>query len=119
MADYRIDVYGGWLHVASTRKQWKALRKQHAPLGKSPGSMGLTHLFVDRSEQNAPHIAVWIDVAAMKDDEAALVDTIAHEAVHVAAHLLDHVGQAANGHDSEALAYLTGWTAARIWETVS
>lgn len=117
--DFRIDVYDGWLHVASTRKQWASLRKRFTSLDRSPSSMGLTHLFVDTKAQNTPHVAVWIDVKAMKDTESGLVDVIAHEALHVAANILDHIGQHADRHDSEALAYLTGWSAARIWESVS
>jgi hypothetical protein len=61
------------------------------------------------------HFVVWIDVASALD-ERDLIDTIAHEASHVSAHLLyDDAGQKQDG-DCEALAYLIGWVTGWIWQ---
>ena len=115
VATYRAGVYGATLHVATTRKQMSALRRKYG-LDK-PEAMGASYLTVDTKADNAVILTVWVDGDALDGPE--LVDTIAHEAVHSAAGLLDHIGQTADRHDSEALAYLTGWVAGRIWESVT
>lgn len=114
-ASHHLGIYGAHLHVATTRDQMKALRRKY-DLSK-PGSIGASYLTVDTQANNAIHLTVWLDGDSL--DGADLVDTIAHESVHAAAQLLDHIGQAANGHDSEALAYLAGWVAARVWESAA
>jgi len=113
---YHLGVYGATLHVATTRKAMSALRRKYE-LAK-PDSMGASYLAVDTKANNAIHLIVWLDSDAI-DDGAEMVDLVAHESVHTAAQLLDHIGQATTTHDSEALAYLTGWVAARIWETAA
>lgn len=113
--DHSLGIYGAHLHVATTRKQMTRLRRRYG-LAK-PEAMGASYLTVDTDAGNAPHLTVWVDGDRL--DGAEMVDTIAHEAVHAAAQLLDHIGQAADRHDSEALAYLTGWVAARVWEAVA
>lgn len=117
MAKYRSHksgVYGAHLHVATTREQLAALLRRFNLA--EPESLGASYLTVDTSANNTPHLTVWIDVSAL--DGPGLIDYLAHEAVHTAAQLLDHIGQDTKRHDSEALAYLTGWVAARIWESI-
>lgn len=111
---HRLDIYGARLHVATTNAQMGRLAKRF-DLG-DPDSIGATYLSID-TQSNEPHLTVWIDTAKVQG--ADLVDTIAHEAVHAAAQLLDHIGQRVDRHDSEALAYLTGWIAARCWEATT
>lgn len=115
-ASYHLGVYGATLHVATTRKAMTALRRKY-DLAK-PDSMGASYLTIDTKANNAIHLIVWLDGDAV-DDDAERVDLIAHESVHTAAQLLDHIGQATTTHDSEALAYLTGWVAARVWESAA
>lgn len=114
-SSHPLGVYGAHLHVATTRKQMTALRRKYDL--EKPDSLGASWLTIDTHANNAPHLTVWMDTSRL--DGAGLVGTIAHEAVHSAAQLLDHIGQAAGKHDSEALAYLTEWVAARVWESVA
>lgn len=113
---HRIDVYDAWLHVAVTARQWRRLQADYDLADND--SVGAVHLFVDPEQHNQPHLAVWVDRSATSD-QAKLVDLITHEATHAAAQLLDHVEQRADRHDSEALAYLAGYVAARVWESVA
>lgn len=112
---HHLGVYGATLHVATTRKAMTSLRRKFE-LAK-PDSLGASYLTVDTKANNAVHLIVWLDGASVDDVE--LVDLVAHESVHTAAQLLDHIGQATTTHDSEALAYLTGWVAAKVWESVA
>ncbi len=111
MASHRIAIYGGWLHVAKTAEQMSRLARRFG-LGE-PDSIGAAYLTVDTARNNAVHLTVWVDAGRV--DGGELVDTIAHEAFHAAAQLLDHIGQQTERHDSEALAYLTGWVAGKVW----
>jgi hypothetical protein len=110
---HQLDIYGAWLHVATDRRAWVALRRKINSLDADPGAMGHTSLEVDTHDRkNTPHVVMYLDMAAT-DTQAELVDLIAHEATHAAAGLLDHLGQKPG--DSEALAYLVGFIAAFAW----
>ena len=109
-----LDVYDCWLHVAVTPKQWRRLADKY-DLDRDITSAGHLQLFIDTGANNQPHLAVWIRPGS---SGRALVDTIAHEATHAAAQLLDHVGQRAERHDSETLAYLIGWISGWLWEAM-
>lgn len=113
-----LDVYDCWLHLATTPKQWAKLCEEFPNLEPEPNASGMTELFVDTEEHHRPHVAVYLDPAAVKDAGSRLVDILTHESVHVAAQLLDHIGQKADRHDSEALAYLAGFVAGWCWENV-
>jgi len=115
-ACHHLGVYGATLHVATTRKAMTRLRRKFE-LAK-PDSLGASYLTVDTKANNAVHLIVWLDGDRV-DGGAEMVDLVAHESVHTAAQLLDHIGQATTTHDSEALAYLAGWVAARVWESVA
>lgn len=111
-----LDIYGAWIHVATTKKQWKALERNHkgAKLGDvdSDGSVHFaTHTVAGR---HIPHLFIFINTRTHVDFND-LAETCAHEATHAAAQLLDHIGQP--GGDSEALAYLTGWITRHILDT--
>lgn len=112
---YPIDVYAARLHVATTRKQLDTLRRRYelAPAE----SIGASYLAVETAANNTPHLVIWIDTASL--DGPDLAEMVAHEAVHSAAQLLDHIGQEATQHDSEALAYLAGYIAGRTWDALS
>lgn len=113
-ASHDLAGFGARLHVATTRKQMKSLCRKLNLV--KPNSVGASWLQVDERDGNRVHLVVWIDAPP---DILSLVDIVAHEAAHTAATLLDHIGQEARGHDSEVLAYLTGWAAARIWESAA
>ena len=66
------------------------------------------------------HIWIWVDAGDVRHraDQAELVDTIAHEAVHVAGNILERCAieqQASNG---EPFAYLVGWVSAWLWRNL-
>ena len=113
---HQLDIYGGWLHCATTPKQWRALRRQLPSLAEDPGGQGAVSLTLHEADNGlvTPHLAVWLDLKATGDG-ADLVELIAHEAFHAGGALLDHIGQAYDG-DSEALAYLVGFIAAWLWQ---
>jgi hypothetical protein len=115
-ASHHLDVYDAWLHLASTPSQWRRLQRKH---GLSPDidCDGHAQLFVDTGDRNTPHVAIWINHKAVGNGRG-LVDTITHESLHAAAQLLDHIGQKADRHDSEALAYLVGFVAGWCWDNL-
>lgn len=113
---HHLDIYDCWLHLATTPKEWRRLQREY-DLTDDIDCAGHAQLFVDTEHGNQPHVALWINPAAAKD-QRALLDTIAHEATHTAAQLLDHIGQRTDRHDSEALAYLVGWVASWVYEAV-
>lgn len=112
---HQLDIYGCWIHLARTRGEWRKLRRTVTSIDKaaheSAGSTTHTQWKSDKGRV-VSHWVVWVDVDAALDD-IDLLDTVAHEATHVAAGLLEHVGQP--GGDSEALAYLVGWVTAWLW----
>jgi hypothetical protein len=114
---YVLDIYGTHLHLATKPKQWRRLARKYDNLIDQNDSPGSVTLFVDTEALNRIHLAVWVDVAAHDGDGAQLIETVAHEATHAAAQLLDHIGQPPG--DSEALAYLTGWLTRWLWEAVT
>lgn len=114
-----LDVYDCWLHLATNETEWATLCKQHdGALDDEPNSGGITQMFVDTEDHHRPHVAIYLDPTVVKDGGRWLIDTLTHEATHVAAQLLDHIGQKADRHDSEALAYLAGWVAGWMWESL-
>jgi hypothetical protein len=112
---HQLDIYGAWLHVATDRKAWRALRHKLPTLEKEPAAAGRVDLTIHTADsgRDTPHVSIWIDVS-QATDQADLVDTIAHESAHAAGAVLDHVGQAYDA-NSEALAYLVGWIAGWLW----
>lgn len=116
---HQLDVYGAWVHVARTRGEWALLRRRVRSLDPKPSDSAgaTTHVqWTSDKGRTVSHWVVWVDVDAALDAHDML-DTVAHEATHVAAGLLEHIGQA--GGDSEALAYLVGWTTAWLWRNVN
>jgi hypothetical protein len=114
---HELDIYRSHVHVATDRGQWASLRRKITTLEDEPG-LGFTqlHVFVpDRPGPHVPHVAVFVDVEAHGDNFCGLIETCAHEAVHVAAMLLDHLGEEYDG-ESEALAYLVGWATRWLWD---
>lgn len=110
-----IEVYGCWVHLARTRAEWKKLRKTVESIDFKPSdAAGSTTHAQWKSDKGRciSHWIIWIDVGAALDDND-LLDTVAHEATHMAAGLLEHVGQP--GGDSEALAYLVGWATSWLY----
>lgn len=114
---HQLDIYGAWIHVATDRKAWRSLRRRLPSLDKDPGALGAFSITLHEAPSGkvTPHLSVWLDINAC-DDKTELVDTIAHEATHAAVALLDHIGQAYDSDNSEALAYLIGWISGWLWE---
>ena len=111
---HQLDIYGVWLHSATTHKSWRKLRKDLASLPEiEDGALGTTSR--DLTDDGAVHISVFIDAARLVDNPQGLVEILAHEAAHAAGMLLDHIGQEYDG-ESEALAYLVGFIAAWVCE---
>jgi hypothetical protein len=109
-----LDVYDCWLHVATTEQDWAKLAKRYGLADLD--STGVCVLFVDSTKANQPHVALYIEAEAT---ERRRVDLVTHEATHAAAQILDHIGQRADRHDSEALAYLAGFIAGWLWEATA
>lgn len=118
-----LDVYDCWLHVATDRRQVAQLRRKHGKAKVPPqdsGEFGSTLRFreqpADRPEIN--HWIIYVDVAAHRSNQGALLNTIAHEAAHAAAGILDSTGTEYDG-NSEPLAWLVGWLVEWVWTSVS
>lgn len=115
-ASHQLDVYGCWIHLATDRRAWSTLRRRVKSLDPKPsdaaGAVTYTKFSSDAG-RHVQHYVVWINLAAVFDDHD-LLDTVAHEACHVSATLLEHIGQP--GGDSEALAYLVGWITVWLWK---
>lgn len=114
---HQLDIYGAWLHLATTPKQWR----RHGDLIDSlretaDGALGFTSR--DVTDDGGIHLSVYIDARRLADNEVGLTEIIAHEAAHAAGMLLDHIGQDYDG-ESEALAYLVGFIAAWIRSGIS
>ena len=120
-ARHDLDVYGAKVYIVATRKQWATVAAEiDHPDQAMPEAAGHVWyaLWVPKIGISVPHVVIYIDRKAHRDDIAALVNTIAHEADHAAGRILDHAGQRYDA-DSEAHAYLVGWFAERIWEHVT
>lgn len=122
-AQHTLDVYGVDLHLATTARDWKKLRRRLTYLEDVPDSAGLTHFAVwDPADgsQSVPVATFWIRDALIADP-LQLVETCAHEATHAAAHVLTWAGHDIRGDDGhdEPSAYLAGWLTRWIWESTS
>lgn len=121
-ASHTLDIYGVELHLATTRREWKKLRKRLSFLHKDPAAVALTQFArwepIDGG-RSIPILAFWIS-PIISDDERFLVETCAHEASHAASIILTNAlhdvrGGDGNGVD-EPTAYLTGWIAGWLYE---
>jgi hypothetical protein len=114
---YQLDIYGVWLHSATTRKAWRKLRNQIDSLPRiTDGALGFTSRDVE--DGGDVHISLFIDAARLVDNPQGLTEILAHEAAHAGCMLLDHIDQEYDG-QSEAMAYLVGFIAAWTWEAVA
>lgn len=112
---HQLDVYGAWLHVTRSKKQWRAWRKElHLELPRKIESLGLTTRATDPRD-GLMHFCVFID---KRLSDTGLVEIVAHEATHMAGLLLDAIDTSYDGL-SEPHAYLVGWATAFIWEHVT
>lgn len=111
----RIDPYGYDLHAAYTDNQWAAAVRAFG-VPDDPGAAGRTDTLTwephDLSAPAALVWVVWIDSTKLADP-ATRVNTIAHEATHVAAALHDHIGD--TNTTGEPFAYLVGWITGWLW----
>lgn len=117
---HTLDVYGCALYLATTPKQWRAVRRILPFLdAKAPTSAGLVHFAIWQPRQglHEPVAAVYVNLK-QHTNRLDLVDTLAHEATHLAQQLLHHIGHhPTNGHD-EPSAYLVGWLTRWLWGSI-
>jgi hypothetical protein len=118
-AAHRLDIYEADLYLATDKAAWKAMRRQLDWLNKAVPECGGQAQFTTVEDDNGIHVptlALWINRAA-HPDVGALVNTIAHEAVHAAGQLLNNTGhRPIDVGEDEPLAYLTGWLTQWIWD---
>ena len=103
--EHRLDIFSCIvLHHVRTSGEWKRLRRTITSMDAPPDAMGHTgtHGRVDEDEL---HVVIYTRPGLTALDAVA---TCAHEAVHAAGKILDHVGQSYDG-QSETLAYLVDW----------
>ena len=112
-----LDIYGVHVHLATSKKQWKRLRRELTFLNEKPEALGLSAFATfhpDAAAPPVPHLVFWLDLPALTNP-GDLIDTCAHEAAHGANQILDHVGHDTRGTD-EPSAYLVGWLTRWLWE---
>jgi hypothetical protein len=118
LAQTDIDPYGAQLHVVYDRRGWALLKRRFPGLVEDgfPDADGWARHSVwhpkNGTSPEAHHVLV-VDVRKARST-ADLVNTIAHEAAHVAGNLMGHIGH----HDQagEPTAYLVGWITQFVWE---
>lgn len=113
-----LDIYDCWLHLATNNRELAAIRRKHKQIPKrEPGNFGSTYCFRESPDTGGDvnHYLVHIDLSLHRGDAGELLNTVTHEATHVATTILDSVGQPYDG-DSEALAWLLAWVARWIWD---
>lgn len=108
---YNVDIY-----YATTPKQW---RKAHRHYGiKNPGhpnAAGRTDSITHSSDGTLGAVIIWLDPNhRLHDNTAAVIDTLAHEAFHAVACILDAIDEPRDKWH-EQTAYLVGWLTAWLW----
>lgn len=106
-----MDVYSAWLHLATTRAQYRQIGKSRNLAVSKVKSAGLTEMFT-HARSGLVEFSVYVDTRHQTAEE--LLELCAHEATHVAGMLLDRCGTAYDG-ESETLAYLVGWLTMWLW----
>lgn len=119
MRSRRLDPFGARVHIATTPEQWARLSRRFKDLDDCDSSLGQANLRLEDADPlNTPHIIIYVDAAAHEGNPLVLVNTAAHEALHAAISILNHVGQPLDGAD-ETLAYLTGLLAEWVWHAAT
>lgn len=119
VARHTLDIYGVDLHLATTEREWKNLRRRLSYLDTLPDSAGLTHFAIwepNDGGRSTPVVAFWIR-GGVAGDLLDLVATCAHEATHAASHILTWTGHDIRGDrgGDEPMAYLVGWLTQWLW----
>lgn len=114
-----LDIYSAWLHLAPDEKAWRKLRRELTSLAEDPGGLAYTSLDIFETDAGAQirHLSVFVNVAAHAGREVALVETVAHEADHVASLLFGEYDIEIRARD-EPHAYLVGWVAQWLWKNL-
>jgi hypothetical protein len=117
----RLDPYGIELHLATSVKSWRQLRRDLPELTapKNPGGGGATVWTADRRQPiDVGHCLVFINVKSYRRRGGNdLAETCAHEAAHVVLFLFDHINTDPV-HAHEPFAYMVGWVTTWLMERV-
>lgn len=113
---HQLDIYDVGLHLATAPEQIDTIRERVGcgddalSLDNAAGIFGAVTTVWD-TQARQTHVVIFINVKHKRHrDKHELVNTVAHEASHAAANILDDIGVA----DGEAEAYLVGWIAGWI-----
>lgn len=115
MQTKRLDIYPARLVFIRPDEIEKARRRLGEDLDTFPvGSAAFSQSFGPAPGTYFTHVIV-VDLDAIGDDMAALAGYLAHEAVHVAATILETCGIEARLAQSEVDAYLVGCITKWLW----
>lgn len=114
-----LDIYGVNVHLATSKRDWKQLRKELPFVGKVPKSMGQTQFACTKLGGIViqAHLVLWVDINAHAN-AASLVDTCAHESAHAADRIVEWIGHTPMVCD-EPTAYLVGWLTSWMWDGIN
>lgn len=129
-----LEAFRTVLHLAWDEKTWASMAKDvpHMPreMPESSGRVDFSHFEPDgsrkRNRKSVHHVFILInlwdgDRTKRVGDTADLVGTIAHESAHVTQAVLQFIQEDGPDKDhrmSEVDAYLTGFVARWIWDTL-
>lgn len=114
-----IPLFSGKLHVAASKKAYRKLMTRIPPIPDIiDGAFGMTTNAVFEMDAGGARleVVIFIDVDTLAGHGVyELVTTIAHEATHAAAMILDSVHHPYTAAD-ETLPYLIGWVMSAVLE---
>lgn len=113
---HRLDIYGTHIYATSTKRGWSNIRRRIGSLRdvdvEGGGQTSEVWFVPSSGAHHEQHIAVYVNP---NDSDLDQLDTIAHEATHVAQMIFDAKNADMN---SEPFAYLVGWLTAWLYRHV-
>lgn len=111
-----IPIYCGALHIVfseDVQKDKEAINK------KFDGSIDNKSDFCAQTDSRKNHFLVIFNMKNIKieKDESDLIETIAHEALHLTSFIFNRKGILPDTDNDEPQAYLLGWLSAQIYKT--
>lgn len=110
---HQMDVYSCWLHLATDKQAARTLARRYEQDYSAIIDGSGTSTDVHDVVENVRHYIIWLDPTI--STERRRIETIAHEASHVAGWIVGQCGL----EGTEARAYLVGWISQWIWENVT